>query len=147
MLDIDPDALVVHTAAFFSPHDVHNFAVHAIDALRGRQCFAAAGDNFVSRTYVPDLVNAVLDLLLDAETGIRHLASQSRLSWAEFARALASADGLDPGSVRSVEAAHFGWRAPRPADVTLATECGQILPGIDDAISRFLRDYRPAQPG
>lgn len=143
VLDIDPDALVVRTAAFFSPHDVHNFAVHAIGALRARQPFAAAEDNVVSPTYVPDLVNAVLDLLLDTESGIRHLASQGRLSWADFARALAIADGLDPDAVLPVEAARLGWRAPRPADATLATECGQMLPGIDDAIARFLRDYRP----
>ncbi|MCZ0963758.1 family 1 glycosylhydrolase [Paracoccus benzoatiresistens] len=144
VLDIDPDALVVRTAAFFSPHDVHNFAVHAIDALRAHQPFAAAGDNVVSPTYVPDLVNAVLDLLLDGESGIRHLASQGRLSWADFARALAAADGLDPDAVLPVEAARLGWRAPRPADVTLATDCGQLLPEIDDAIARFLRDYHPA---
>ncbi|MBV0893474.1 sugar nucleotide-binding protein [Paracoccus sp. Z118] len=141
VLDADPDALVIRTAAFFSPHDVYNFAVHALLALRAGHRFAAAADNFVSPTYVPDLVDAVLDLLLDGETGIRHLASHGGLSWAGFARALATADGLDPGAVDAVEAASLGWRAPRPADVTLATERGQMLPDINDAIARFLRDY------
>lgn len=146
VLDVDPGALVVRTAAFFSPYDVHNFAVHAVEALRAGQTFAAAEDNFISPTYVPDLVNAVLDLLLDGESGIRHLASRGRLSWTEFARTLAAADGLDPQAVLSVEAAALGWRAPRPPDVTLATEHGQILPGIDDAIGRFLYDYRSLRP-
>lgn len=144
VLDTDPDALVIRTAAFFSPHDVHNFAVHTMDALRAGDQIAAADDNFVSPTYVPDLVDAALDLLLDGEAGIRHLVSQGRLSWAGFARSLADAAGLDPGLVVPVEAATLELRAERPADGTLATERGQILPGIDDAIARFLRDYPPA---
>jgi len=147
VLDTHPEALVIRTAAFFSPHDTHNFAVHALDALRAGRAFAAAGDSHVSPTYVPDLVDATLDLLLDGEAGICHLASSGRLSWAGFARALAAADDLDPDAVDAVEAASFGWRAPRPVDVALASERGHLLPGVEDAIARFLRDYpRAVQP-
>jgi dTDP-4-dehydrorhamnose reductase len=111
VLDIDPDALVIRTAAFFSPHDVHNFAVHSLEALRAGRRFAAADDNHVSPTYVPDLVDATLDLMLDREAGIRHLASDGRLSWAGFARALADAAGLDPDQVDPIRAAT--WAGPR----------------------------------
>lgn len=141
VLEIDPEALVIRTAAFFSPHDIHNFAIHALDALRAGRPFAAAGDRHISPTYVPDLVDATLDLLMDREAGICHLASNGRLSWAGFARALAIADDLDPDAVETVEAASLGWQAPRPTDVALASERGNVLPGIDDAIARFLRDY------
>ena len=146
VLDINPEALVIRTAAFFSPHDVHNFAVHAVEALRAGRPFAAAQDNFVSPTYVPDLVDAALDLLLDGESGIRHLASHGRLSWAEFAQRIATAAGLDPALVDPVEAASLSLPAERPADAALASEHGQLLAEIDDAIARFLRDYPASAP-
>ena len=112
-------ALVVRTAAFFSPFDPHNFASHVVRTLAAGRPFAAAGDLVVSPTYVPDLVDAVLDLLLDGETGLRHLANPSVVSRAEFARLVAGALDLDPGLVRSAPAASFGWPAARPAYAAL----------------------------
>ena len=72
VLDRYPDALVVRTSAFFSPWDEHNFVTSALRALRAGQSFPAAQDMTVSPTYVPDLVDACLDLLIDRESG--HLA-------------------------------------------------------------------------
>jgi dTDP-4-dehydrorhamnose reductase len=96
VLATEADVLVIRTAAFFSPHDRHNFAVHAVDALRERRSFAAPADCVVSPTYVPDLVNATLDLLIDRETGVWHLANEGATSWAEFGRKVAQATELDP---------------------------------------------------
>lgn len=144
VLDIDAEALVIRTAAFYSAHDVYNFAVHALEAVCAGGHFMAAADNFVSPTYIPDLADATLDLLLDGESGIRHLASGGGLSWAAFARALAIAAGLDPDLVKPVEAETFGWAALRPANAMLGSEHGEILPSLDDAIHRFMTDYQPA---
>src|SRR3712207_8890966 len=51
---------------------------------QGRE-FYAANDTVVSPTYVPDLVNACLDLLIDEESGVWHLANSGALTWAELA--------------------------------------------------------------
>lgn len=134
-------ALVVRTAAFFSHADPHNFAVHALSALGRGERFRAADDLIVSPTYVPDLVNACLDLLLDGETGVRHLANAGALSWADFARALAEGAGYNPGLVEGLPAAAFGWPAPRPHDVSLGSEHGQVMPALESAIERFLHGY------
>ncbi|HEY2752399.1 family 1 glycosylhydrolase, partial [Phenylobacterium sp.] len=64
-------ALMVRTAAFFSPYDPHNFASHVVRTVAADQTFHSADDLVVSPTYVPDLVDAVLDLLIDGETGLR----------------------------------------------------------------------------
>lgn len=146
VLDIHSEALVIRTAAFFSPHDPHNFAVNVLDALHRGRSFAAVHDSHVSPTYVPDLVDTVLDLLLDGEAGIRHLASNGRLSWAECARRLAAAEGLDPGAVEAVGAASLGWRAPRPKDVALGTERGPVLPSVDHAITPASCAITPGLP-
>jgi dTDP-4-dehydrorhamnose reductase len=128
---------MVRTAAFFSPYDPYNFASHVLRTLTRDQELSAAADLVISPTYVPDLVGAVLDLLLDGETGLRHLANPDAVSWAEFARRLATAVGLDAGLVRGVEAGSFGWPARRPAHAPLDTERGAVMPSLENAIDRY----------
>jgi dTDP-4-dehydrorhamnose reductase len=137
ILALDAQALMIRTSAFFSPYDPYNFAHHVVRTLAAGRPFEAAADLVVSPTYVPDLVNATLDLLLDGETGLRHLANDGEVSWAEFARRIALAMTLDPGLVRDRRHGEFGWAAPRPAEVVLATERGRVMPPLDEAIARF----------
>jgi dTDP-4-dehydrorhamnose reductase len=141
------DALVVRTAAFFSQHDPHNFAWHVMRTLEAGEPFTAASDLFVSPTYVPDLVNATLDLLIDRETGLWHLANQGRMSWAGFARAIADAAGLDESLIEAVPFAAGPGVAPRPLDVTLDSERGRMLPKVDNAIERFVEGYAALPAG
>ena len=137
ILDLGGRPLMVRTAAFFSPYDPYNFAAHVTRTLAGGQQVLAAEDLVVSPTYVPDLVDAVLDLLIDGETGVRHLANAGAVSWAEFARRLAIAADLDPGLVKGVPSASFRWPAARPAQAALDTERGQVMPALDNAIGRY----------
>jgi len=65
-----PSALVVRTAAFFGTRDDSNFVVRTLRALAAGEPVDAADDVLVSPTFVPDLVNAALDLLIDDEHGI-----------------------------------------------------------------------------
>ena len=144
-LSNDSTALVIRTAAFFSPYDPHNFAAHVMRALSSGQPLEAAEDLVVSPTYVPDLVDAVLDLMIDGETGIRHLANQGAVSWADFARLIAGVLDLDPGLVRGVPAPSLGWAAPRPAFVPLTTERGQVMPTLSSAVARYATVIREAE--
>lgn len=130
-------ALVVRTAAFFSPHDVHNFAAHLCRRLMLGQPMEAADDLTVSPTYVPDLVDAVLDLVIDGEAGIWHLANTGEATWASFATRLAQGLGLDAALVRPRPARDFGWVAARPRYSALASERGQMLPSLEDAVRRY----------
>jgi dTDP-4-dehydrorhamnose reductase len=145
ILALGARSLVVRTAAFFSPYDPYNFASHVVRTLAGGQAFSAAEDLVVSPTYVPDLVDTVLDLLLDGETGLRHLANPSAVSWADFARRVAVALDLDPHLVRGIPAATFDWPAARPAYAALGTERGQIMPPLENAIARYASVMREAQ--
>jgi dTDP-4-dehydrorhamnose reductase len=135
--------LVVRTAAFFSPHDPHNFAHRVAHELAAGRPVQAASDAIVSPTYVPDLVTATLNMLIDGETGIRHAANAGGLSWAEFARRVAEALDLDAGLIRPVTAAEMGWAAERPADVRLGTSFGQRLPDLAAALGRFAEALGP----
>lgn len=129
--------LVIRTAAFFSPFDVHNFAVAAVTALSRGEAFHAVEDLIVTPSYVPHLVHTALDLLIDGETGIWHLTNGTPVSWAEFARRLARALDLAESHIMPIAAADAGFLAPRPTRVPLATMRGAPLPSLDEAIAEF----------
>ena len=137
--------LVVRTAAFFSPYDPYNFAAHVVRELAGGKEVAAAADLVISPTYVPDLVDCALDLLIDGETGLWHLANRGQVSWAEFAVLTAEALGLDSSLVQPVPAAQLGWAAARPARTPLASERGQLMPALDHALARYAAMLRAAE--
>ncbi|MFC3077350.1 family 1 glycosylhydrolase [Phenylobacterium terrae] len=130
-------ALMVRTAAFFSPYDPYNFAAHVLRALKSGQEVLAASDLIVSPTYVPDLVETVLDLAIDGAAGLWHLANEGAVSWAEFGQLIAATLDMDVDLVRGAPAAEFGWAAQRPPNVALGTERGQLLPSLENAIGRY----------
>jgi dTDP-4-dehydrorhamnose reductase len=137
VLSILPSALVVRTSAFFGPWDASNFLIRSLQALgRGEPC-PAASDAIVSPTYVPDLVHASLDLLLDGEHGLWHLANDGALSWYAFARAGALACGLPADGVTSASADDLGGPAPRPAYSALSSVRGRLMRSTHDAIAAF----------
>ncbi|MCC3157689.1 SDR family oxidoreductase [Hymenobacter sp. 15J16-1T3B] len=135
-----PGALVVRTSAFFGPWDEYNFVHFALQALRGGRTFEAAADLQVSPTYVPDLVNTALDLLIDEEHGIWHVANRGAYTWARLAQLAAEAAGLDTALVQPQPAAAFGWPAPRPAFSALSSSRGIVLPSVEDGLGRYMHD-------
>lgn len=137
VLSADPDALVVRTSAFFGPWDEHNFITIALRELAAGRPFRAAHDCFVSPTYVPDLVHACLDLAIDGESGVWHLANSGVTTWADLARTAAEAAGHRGERVLAVPAHSLGWRARRPSFSALASVRGDLLPTLADALRRY----------
>jgi dTDP-4-dehydrorhamnose reductase len=140
-----PAALVVRTSAFFSAWDAHNFVHHALTAARAGRPFAAAADVAISPTYVPDLVNTALDLLLDAERGIWHLTNQGTCTWAELARQALGVAGLDPAGIVPRPVASFSWAAVRPGFSALGSQQGILLPSVESGLQRYLVDEQLLQ--
>src|SRR5690606_24324547 len=85
VLAVNPESLVIRTSAFFGPWDNYNFAHAVINTLSKDMDFYST-DDIISPTYVPHLVNATLDLLIDDESGIWHLSNNDAVSWYEFAK-------------------------------------------------------------
>jgi len=139
VLDTLPEALVVRTSAFFGPWDAHKFVTCALRALAAGEPFEAADDQIVSPTYVVDLVHATLDLLIDGEQGIWHLANRGAVSWAELARLAAERAEVPAHGLRARPTRELGLAAPRPRYSALGSERGQLMPALDDALGRYLR--------
>jgi dTDP-4-dehydrorhamnose reductase len=135
-----PGALVVRTSAFFGPWDEYNFVYQALRAAGSGQPFEAADDVLISPTYVPDLVNTALDLLIDGEKGVWHLANGGACTWAELARLAICGAGLDASCVVPRPMASFGLPAARPAYGVLHSVHGNLLPGLDGGLQRYLAE-------
>ncbi len=146
MLAVAPDALVVRTAAFFGPWDAHNFVTLALQALRRGDPWPAAHDQHVSPTYVPDLVKTSLDLLIDGERGLVHLANRGAVSWADLARMAAEAAGLDRSLVQARPGAELGWVACRPRYSALDSQRGVVMPTLEDGLVRYLAEVESPEP-
>lgn len=127
--------LVVRTAAFFSPFDPHNFAMQVERLLRRGGTMRASGEHVVTPTYLPDLVLATLDLVIDGETGLWHLTGEEPVSWLDFGRRIAGALELDPAGVVDAAPATLGWRARRPRNAALVSRRGRLLPSLEEAIA------------
>jgi dTDP-4-dehydrorhamnose reductase len=138
VLHAHPGALVVRTSAFFGPWDLHNFVTMTLRTLARGARVTAAEDMTVSPTYVPDLVNATLDLLIDGASGIWHLANVGATSWAELGRRSADLRGYDPELVVPVASSSLGLTARRPAYSALDSErVSGLMPTLDAALERY----------
>ncbi len=137
VMKANPEAMVVRTSAFFGPWDNFNFIRQVINTLAADKKFFAADDIFISPTYVPDLVNVSLDLLIDKEKGIWHLANQGKVSWAQLAISAAEMAGLDANKIVVRNSSLLGWRATRPKYSVLKSSNGNLLPGLKNALRRF----------
>jgi dTDP-4-dehydrorhamnose reductase len=142
VLQGNPEALVIRTSSFFGPWHASDFLPSALRALNCRQRFEAIDDVVVSHTYVPDLADACIDLLIDGERGLWHLANQGPLTWLELARLGAELAGIDTSGLVGKPCKDFGLPARRPAFSVLATERGLTLPSLDDALHRYFRHRR-----
>jgi dTDP-4-dehydrorhamnose reductase len=145
VLALNGPALMVRTAAFFSPDDPHNFAADVVRRLSAGRPVQACSDNVVTPTYVPDLCHAVLDMVIDGEVGLWHLSNGEAMSWAQFGGAIADALDLDRRLIKATPAAQMGWTAKRPARVVLASERGVRLPSLAKAISQYAAVMREGE--
>ena len=140
ILKVNSEALIIRTSAFFGPWDEHNFVTQALRHIHKGQIFLASSENIVSPTYIPDLVNASLDLLIDGESGIWHLSNPSEITWADFAIATAKIAGFDHSLIQPCTQKKIQSIAGRPKYSALGSERGLLLASLENAIHRYVRD-------
>lgn len=140
VLDELPSALVVRTAGLFGPSNGGGVLGATLDGVESGRVTDAIDDWVLSPTYIPDLVEATLDLLVDGEDGVWHVANEGETTWAELARRAAELGGHDAELVRPCTSASLGATAPRPAFSALDSERGRLLAPLDRALERFVAE-------
>ena len=140
VLKANPDALVIRTSAFFGPWDNYNFVSDVINTVSENRPFVAADDVFISPTYVPDLVNTSLDLLIDNEKGIWHITNKGEITWVEFAKKVCKKLNLNTDIIEGRPMHTFNLPAPRPGYSVLKSEKGIMLPSLNNALARYFHE-------
>lgn len=144
ILETHPNALIIRTSSFFGPWDEYNFITGSLRSLAAKSEIFAANDMIITPTYVPDLANATLDLLLDGERGIVHLTNKGEVSWADFAKLAAEAAklkiNLDTSLIQERSWRELSFRAQRPLNSALSSERFNILPPLENAVERYFND-------
>jgi dTDP-4-dehydrorhamnose reductase len=141
VLELWPRALVIRTSALFGPWDTRNFLACLFEpSMRTSRSWLRA-DTIVPPTYVPDLVHAALDLLIDDEYGLWHLSNQGAVSWFELARSAAQQRRSGVELIVPVESSHI-WPALRPAYSVLSSQRARLLRPLDEALAQYLDEER-----
>lgn len=124
VLEANEQALLVRTTLVFDDGEQEQ-------RLMTRRTGAETSHDLVSPTYAPDLAHAVLDLLVDQEQGLWHLASRPPASSGELTRLLLAA-GLSckPTAPTNSSDSHSGF-------VALQSIRGAVMPSLCHALSRF----------
>lgn len=143
VLRFHSQAIMVRTSAFFGPWDDYNFVRHVLRTLEGGGPVEALSDAVVSPTYVPHLVSACLDLLLDRGVGIYHLCNQGETSWYDWARDIAQRAGFPEGSIIPRSREEMGLPAARPCYCAMTTTRGVHLPRFEEAMDEFFHNVIP----
>ena len=93
----------------------------------------------VSPTYVPDLVHAALDLLIDRESGIWHLTNGEPITWLDLAVRAAKRAEVDCSSLHACGSEQLRLAAARPRYSALSSRRAYGMPCLDDALDRYCR--------
>ncbi len=133
-----PEALIIRTSAFFGPWDDYNFLACLFQALDAGTAFMAPTDTTVSPTYVPDLVHASLDLLIDRESGLWHLVNDGATTWFDFAQAAVTRSGRAAELILPVETTRAWGPAARPRYSALSSRRARLLRPLHQALDAFL---------
>jgi dTDP-4-dehydrorhamnose reductase len=131
------DSLIIRTSELFSPLATDGVVVNILSSLRENKKVYVAEDVFVSPTHITDLINASLDLLIDDESNIWHLANQGIVSWADLADEVAARGGYNASLLVPKPYSELNFSAVRPTYSALTSEKGLFLPTLENALDRY----------
>jgi dTDP-4-dehydrorhamnose reductase len=117
-----PDHLVVRTAWLYGAGGPC-FPKTVLRVVRERGEISVVDDQVGQPTWTVDVARLVLDLVrAGAAPGIYHGTSAGGVSWFQFARAVVTASGGDPGVVSATTSEAFPRPASRPAYSALGSD-------------------------
>lgn len=142
VLEINPQALVIRTSSFFSPWDKYNFIHQTLKTLQQKTSLTIPGNVYISPTYVPDLVDRTIDLMIDGEQGIWHLTNEGTLTWFDLAKHVAERAGFQSSLLVSAKIEDMKLKAKRPLFSALKSNRGVLMPTLECALDRFFSNWQ-----
>jgi dTDP-4-dehydrorhamnose reductase len=130
--------LIIRSAGFFGAPGRRSLVSQIVRRLgRGGQV-ALPDDRIFTPSYLPDVANTILDLLIDDEVGIWHLSNGQPVSWRGLAMRLCGPIGANREQVIASRP-RLGSRCP--PHTPLGSEKAVLLPSLDNALGRLAFDF------
>jgi dTDP-4-dehydrorhamnose reductase len=135
-----PESFIVRTGYVYGGGS--DYLTRAVRALSDGEDAGGLADRTGTPTFVLDLADRLLPLVLSRRFGTYHIAGPEPTTWFEVMER-AKRFGDLPGRVVPQQAAELGLPAPRPRNSSLvsvfATEAGiEPLPPLDESLAAFL---------
>jgi dTDP-4-dehydrorhamnose reductase len=140
IMKVNPDSLIVRSGTFFNPWSRNDFLVRLLNSSGTN--FRLPSDIIISPSYIPDLGNTVLDLMIDGQSGIWHLSSQDEISISGFAIAAFRLAGLDERIISPVPFSSLKHAATRPSYSVLKSSQGIVLPVLNKGLESFIDELK-----
>lgn len=139
---VNPGSLIIRSSVFFNPwHRNDPLSKILYSGMNSNRQFNLPSDIIMSPAYVPDIVNTVLDLLIDGESGIWHLSNQQEITYSEFARLALEIAGLNKNIISAVPFCSLDYTALRPSYSVLESSAGITLPLLSSALTHFVSEF------
>ncbi len=140
-----PDSLIVRISWVCGLHG-HNMVKTVLRLAAQHQELAFVDDQRGQPTFAADLAPLVRRLVAERRPGVFHVTNQGETTWFEFARAVLTASGADPGRVRPIRTADLDppRAAPRPPNsvldnMALRLEGLPLLPHYRESLDRLVQ--------
>lgn len=140
VLFVNPEVLIIRSGLLMNPFSSSDFLYEILFKKDNSQDKYAFSDIVVSPTYLPDLINTSLDLLIDKEVGIWHLSGPEAISYLDFANLALGIAGDTNTKIHSLPSISLAMHARRPLYSVLRSASGIVLPPLDLSISNYLAD-------
>jgi dTDP-4-dehydrorhamnose reductase len=141
VLKVYPHALIVRTGELFeSWEDTSLFSASLQTVLEGVPVEIPGHTTFAA-TYIPDLVHTSMDLFIDGEKGIWHLANSGYITWEEWLIRAAEKLGLPTSSIQELIISD-SKTAVYQVNGVLSSERGSFLPSLESALRRYCEELR-----
>ncbi len=143
ILKINSDSLIIRSSFFFNPWVNDDFLGNILQSeSNNRDQLYLPSDIIISPTYIPDLVNQVLDLLIDNESGIWHLSGPDEMSHFNFIQLALNLANKNNNHLIALPFEKLNYNAERPSYSVLKSSQGIQLPAIQTSLIHYINELK-----
>ncbi|MDQ6861837.1 MAG: sugar nucleotide-binding protein [Verrucomicrobiota bacterium] len=142
-LTLCPKALLVRPGKLLAPFSETSPLVQILRQIARGEQVRVANDVRQSVSFLPEVITVALDMLIDAETGVWHVANTGIVTPFELVRSAAQLLQLDSSLVEGVPEWTLRRPAPRARNRALLSERAQFLAPLSDALARYCAELPP----
>ncbi|MCU0355206.1 MAG: sugar nucleotide-binding protein [Cytophagales bacterium] len=134
-------AMIVRTGAWLNPWGTDDLFRVSLDKVAHGKPLVVPDNVRFSPSYLPEVIQHSLDLLLDDAYGLWHLSNVGEISWAEFTKRTACAAGADPRHADAWYERQRELSAVQPQlSTALASQRAALMSDMEAVLHRYWQE-------